>query len=93
MSVVVIIAGLATGARTAWDGQYVRGWDPHTKEGTLKLWPTKELKRAKKFKDIAEVFAEWKTVSDRQPVRHDGKPNRPLTAMNISIEGDHDQNA
>lgn len=71
---------------TPHDGRYVVAWNPHTEAGTLELTSTDDRAQARHFQN-GEEFTEWKTVSAVQPKRPwDGRPNRPLTAVNIEIE-------
>jgi hypothetical protein len=40
--------------------------------------------RAQRFPNAGAVMEEWKRQSTVRPLRHDGKPNRPLSAFTIS---------
>lgn len=83
--VLVRVLGAADGSKTPHDGRYVESWNPHTMAGVLDLDSTADKSRAKRF-DSREVFTEWRTVSNVQPERPwDGRPNRPLTGLNIDI--------
>ena len=44
---------------------------------------TKDQTKAKRFATFEDVMECWKTQSTVQPLRTDGKPNRPLTAYTI----------
>ena len=85
MSCVVVVRGLADGGRTPHDDRYVVRWNQHTRFGTCDIDTTAEREKAKHFTNAGEVFAQWKTTSQVQPRRRDGKPNRPLTGLTIEI--------
>lgn len=57
--------------------------DAHGGRGQASL--THDKARARHFRSSTDAFAFWRQVSRRQPVRHDGKPNRPLTAYSIEL--------
>ena len=46
----------------------------------------KNKEKAMKFNDLMEISKVWKLVDPRNPIRLDGKPNRPLTAFTIMSE-------
>lgn len=86
MSVLVRIAGAATGIPTPHDGRYVVSWSPHTRFGYLDLETTDRPSRARRFDDAAEALKEWRMVSRVEPKRPtDGRPNRPLTAYTVEF--------
>lgn len=45
---------------------------------------TPDPQQAYPFDSLADVVSAWKRVSSTMPVRPDGKPNRPLSALTIS---------
>jgi hypothetical protein len=47
---------------------------------------TLDLADAMQFPDAAAALACYRATSVRAPLRDDGKPNRPLTAVTVSIE-------
>ena len=47
---------------------------------------TPDIYAAKHFTDYAEFHKVWTLVDNRNPVRPDGKPNRPLTAFSVTTE-------
>lgn len=79
---VMVLRGSASTGPTAEDGQFLRTMDFNAHGGRGHLVTTPELERARKFDSMAEAWEYWKTVSATHPVRGDGQPNRPLTAMN-----------
>jgi hypothetical protein len=86
MPYVVIVEGTPTGQPTPHDRRYVVAWSPNTIEGTLALTSTDDRSKARVFDDIFTVFEEWSAISMVQPLRHDMMPNRPLKAINMTVE-------
>lgn len=41
---------------------------------------------AMRFANTGEAIAAWNTASTRRPLRPDGKPNKPLTALTVEVE-------
>lgn len=67
-------------------GQYLKSFDPDgDPERGLSVW-TPDIQQAQRFKTAGEAFRFWKQVRKSEPVRPDGKPNRPLTAFNVMFE-------
>lgn len=62
-----------------------RGWlksfnvDAHHGRGEVKLSPHRA--QAMKFKDVESAYRAYMTIPLANPIRDDGKPNRPLTAF------------
>jgi hypothetical protein len=46
---------------------------------------TPRLADARRFAHTSEAMIAWNTVSDRRPLRPDGRPNKPLTALTVEI--------
>jgi hypothetical protein len=67
-------------------GQWLKAFDFDAHDGQGHGVFTNELTKAKPFPDQGAALEFWKTQSRRQPLREDGKPNRPLTALTISVE-------
>jgi hypothetical protein len=66
--------------------KFVESFDPDANSGRGELKVTALRHKALTFPDPAVAMMFWKTQSRVQPVRLDGKPNRPLTAWTVSIE-------
>jgi hypothetical protein len=47
---------------------------------------TSDSAEALRFNSATDAVRFWRQESTRVPLRSDGKPNRPLTAVTISIE-------
>jgi hypothetical protein len=58
-------------------------FDAHNGMGAIVISnsPTK----ARRFEDFASAVEYWRTPSKVKPIRLDGMPNRPLTALTIEI--------
>jgi hypothetical protein len=52
--------------------------------GMITLTP--RLADARRFATASDAMLAWNTVSDRRPLRPDGRPNKPLTALTVTIE-------
>lgn len=71
-------------------GEFLAWFDPDwTPDGSLPSdrtglakW-TKDPLQAIPFDSIEALHKEWTRQSSIMPIRHDGKPNRPLTAYTI----------
>lgn len=64
--------------------RYLLELDVDAFNGIGHVYLTLDINKAKRFATLAEVFEEWKRQSNKIPLRPDGKPNRPLTAYNMS---------
>lgn len=86
MKSVVKIIGAADGmTRTPFDGKYVVDWNPHVLYGELFIQTTDKESEARIFEDAKEALDEWQAISELDPLRPDGRPNRPLTAVHIVV--------
>jgi hypothetical protein len=86
MSYVIRLIETRTGEPTEFDGQYVELYDPtyiHPEgyDGGL-LVTTPDEARALRFPTVEAAFACYRQEFGR---RHDGEPNRPLTAWTVEI--------
>lgn len=46
---------------------------------------TMDKSQAKRFDNVETMFEFWRKVPDCFKVRPDGRPNRPLTALNVEF--------
>jgi hypothetical protein len=90
---VLRVDRLARGLATAYDGQYVKEYDPNRngkspdgQDMLCHLVTTPNLADAMKFADQQAARQRALEVDKRAPTRPDGQPNRPLTAFNIMLE-------
>jgi hypothetical protein len=66
-------------------GKYLRSYDPEAHGGAGHVEVTAELEHAQRFPSLLEAMELWKAVPANNPVRLDGKPNRPLSAYSVEI--------
>ena len=84
--VVIKIIGLANGGYHPRLGQYVVAFDPTVgADGAVFLETTANPTQATRYADFAAAFELFRAVSPNQPVRSDGKPNRPMTIFTVEI--------
>jgi hypothetical protein len=84
--VVLKIIGFPSGELCGCADQYVRQFDPDAHDGRGDLITTRDKSKALKFPSMREAMALWKQQSKVQPLRGDGRPNRPLTAFTVEVE-------
>ncbi len=91
--VVLKIVGRAIGLPSVFDGRYLVEYDPEIDGRDPKGRPmrahvvtTSNKSEARQYADSIEAFGHWKQQCKREPVRPDGKPNRPLTAFTVELE-------
>lgn len=66
------------------EGAYLIDCDVDAHHGLGQAW-WGPLDRAKQFTSMLEATEFWKRQSTVQPLRHDGRPNRPLTAHTVEM--------
>lgn len=77
---------------TGFEDQYVKEYDPNrdgiSADGRVMichLVTTSSIRRARKFDSIMDATNFYMQVSQREPIRYDGRPNRPLTYFTVDI--------
>lgn len=85
MPYVIRAEGFANGANCPHAGEYLESFDFDGDEQGYGEFTT-DLAKAKKFDTQAAALEFWKTRSRTRPTRRDGRPNRPLTALSISVK-------
>lgn len=65
---------------------YLLSFDLDAHEGRGAIAMTVDPTKALTWPDVADVLAAWKAQSTVRPLRPDGKPNRPLSALTIEPE-------
>ncbi len=86
MPCVVKIIAWADGRKSRVSGWYIKSVDVQAAPiSDMWLVPTEDLDEAKRWPDVAAVHRTYREVLQSDPVRPDGKPNRPLTALTIEI--------
>lgn len=80
------IIGGSVGRATPDVPHWVRSCDVDADGGRGRLEITSDPALALRFPDFVAAWDYWRRQSTVEPLRFDGKPNRPLTALSISIE-------
>jgi len=91
--VVIRVIGLVNGTPTAFDGQYLVEYDPDRpglepitgRPMQCHMVTTKRLSDATVF-TTESAYEVYKRVDQRNPIRSDGNPNRPLTGFTVAFE-------
>lgn len=86
MKYVMVALGFANGTRCPHKGYYLKSFDHEHDNGTGWGEFTKDIMRAKQFDTREELFEFWTRVPKCRSWRPDGQPNRPLTALSVTIE-------
>jgi hypothetical protein len=80
------------GPSTSYDGRYLAAYDPTWNYDAppnglliMKLETTQDPAAAMSFSSIDAAFACWQQICPNNPIRADGKPNRPLSAFTVEV--------
>jgi hypothetical protein len=84
--VTLKIVGRASGEPTIHDGRYVIACDVDANGGRGELLTVSDRRLAAGFDDAPAALEYWQRVSQVDPLRDDGRPNRPLTAYTVAVE-------
>lgn len=79
------IERLGDGKATPLGGKFVCTFDPEPHGGRGNLTVTANPFEALAFATMEDAIRFWRQTSKTVPVRHDGKPNRPLTAYTVEF--------
>jgi hypothetical protein len=89
---VIRIVGDSFFRDTLFSDQYVEEYDPErdgiSADGRIMqchLVTTPSIRRARKFDSILDATDFYMQVSRREPIRYDGRLNRPLTYFTVDI--------
>ena len=77
--------GFASGEPCPHAGQFVQSFDVNAHDGSGYGVFTRHEEQALRFKNMGEALSFWRRRSTVKPVRADGRPNAPMTALTISI--------
>ncbi len=89
--IVVRLLGRYDMQPTPADGEFVVEYDPRLEwdlqagDRTFKLATSFRIEEARGFDSAAEAFRYLQQVCPNEPVRRDGRPNRPLSAFHMEI--------
>jgi hypothetical protein len=86
MSAVILAVGFANGAHCPHANQWLKTFDHDACDGQGYGTFTPDPEQAMQFDDAAAAMTFWKKQSRVRPLRQDGKPNRPLTALTVVID-------
>lgn len=78
---VIKIVGVVDGRHSEEEGNYIASFDATSSE--LVVVPSAD--EALHFESFGDAIKFWQTPSTTDPVRTDGKPNRPLTVYNVEV--------
>jgi hypothetical protein len=68
-------------------GRYLADYDPSGNMGAGRIVTTDDPAKALRFESLEQLMLVWKATSQTHPIRADGLPNRPLTALNVAVAG------
>lgn len=90
---ILEILGLVDGSPSPFDGEFLVEFDPDRpgvapdgRQIIFHLVTTTDRTKAQVFADANEALEFWRQVSQKEPIRPDGEPNRPLTVFTVAIE-------
>jgi hypothetical protein len=83
---VIRAVGFANGVPCPHEGQFLESFDHDAYDGRGYGEYTARPSKAKHFNSYGEALDFWGKRSTVKPLREDGKPNRPLTALTVVIE-------
>lgn len=66
-------------------GYFLKTYEPEAYDGRGLSDFTRKLDEAMVFPDVMTAVACWRQVPANRPLRADGRPNRPLTAMSMEF--------
>lgn len=72
------------GVEPEW--RYLESYDVNGDDGRGIVITTDDKSKALRFATTAEAMEAWRMQSTAVPLRHDGRPNRPLTAYHATFE-------
>jgi hypothetical protein len=83
---LMVALGFANGVPCPHAGQYLLSFDHEHDDGLGWGEFTKNRAKAKRFDTREELFEFWTRVPKCRPLRPDGQPNRPMTALSVTTE-------
>lgn len=67
-------------------GEWLESFDVEAHGGRGEAQFTDRVERAMRFPSMGAAMEAYKTQSKTRPARPDGRPNRPLTAFNVTFD-------
>jgi hypothetical protein len=86
MTSVIRAVGFASGHPCPHAGQWLKSFDHEAFNGQGHGEFTDDIDRALHFTDAAAALEFWSRQSNVRPIRPDGRPNKPMTALTVEIE-------
>ena len=86
MTAVIRAVAFANGSRCPHEGQWLKSFNHEAFGGQGHAVFTDDPDEALKFASNAAAFEFWCPQSETKPLRPDGRPNKPLTALTVEIE-------
>lgn len=86
IGILVLAAPASEGGYPLDPPEWVTEYDPNAHGGLGQSDTSTDKAKALRFPTAGEAFAFWRQQSTVKPLRDDGRPNRPLTALTVSIE-------
>ena len=83
---VIVAKGVASGVHCPHEDQYLKSFDFEYDDGSGLGHFIEDIGLAKVFANPGAAVEFWQTQSRVRPLRDDGRPNRPLSCLNIGIE-------
>lgn len=77
-----VVIGVVNEATLAIESYVVRFDPDYADRGLYEAGP---IANALTFANTADAFECWRLQSETHPIRADGKPNRPLTALTVQF--------
>jgi len=81
----MIAVGFANGGDCPHAGEWLKSFDHEFDEGRGFGEFTRDPKRALRFTTREAAMEFWRRSSTIKPLRPDGRPNRPLTGLTVSV--------
>lgn len=82
----ILAVGFANGTPCPHANQWVKQFDHNAYNGQGQGVFTPDPERALRFDSAAAAMMFWGRQSTVRPLRPDGEPNKPLTALTVVIE-------
>jgi len=84
--IVIRALGFANGMSCPHENEWLKSFDHEAFNGQGHGVFTDRIEHAMRFADKGEALAFWNKQSTVRPLRPDGQPNKPLTALTAVIE-------
>ena len=86
MTYLIRAVGFANGVHCPHAGQWLKTFNHDAQQGRGYGTFTSDPLKALHFATAAAAMQFWAKQSSVNPIRPDGKPNKPLTALSVEVE-------